>query len=333
MRHRNYHEVDARTPAELGAKLGALFAHKAHENIDYARRQKHWRGKVEASLPLLDCTRRQFPHHVEELQAYSQAAGVALDELWAVSLEDELDEFKNEKCTTVVTNSGRLISHNEDWDEDSDEEICLLKKSCAGLTILEIYYYAVPLGGSALSINSNGYVQAINSLDHADRQIGVPKSVIGRWMSETGDARADFARLRQIPRSSGYNHVLVHRRDGVLDIECTAARQVLLEPSLPFAHTNHLLSPGLKGLDNAEAGEGTYARYECACQLVRPMMTLAELATLTGDTSRGRKRSINNRETIARVVIDLDSRIAKVWLRREQKLGWIDYPLDFVPPR
>lgn len=330
MNHACYREVDAKTHAELGAKLGELFGDRARENVDYACRQRHWGRKVDAALPLLECAQRRFPHYVEELQAYARAARVALNDLWAVSLEDELDDSRKEKCTTVVTNGGKLMSHNEDWDEDSDEEICLLEKTCAGLTILEIYYYAVPLGGSALSINSNGYIQAINSLTHADGQVGVPKSVIGRWMSETRDVRADFAQLKGMARSSGYNHVLVHRQHGVLDIECTAARQVLLEPPLPFAHTNHLLSPELKELDNAEAGEGTFERYESACQLMKPAMTVAELAALTSDASRGRKRSINNRETIGRVVIDLESRIAKVWLRREQELGWIDYPLDFL---
>ena len=60
--------------------------------------------------------------------------------------------------------------------------------------MLEIYYYAVPLGGSALSVNANGFVPAMNSLDHTDRQTGVPKNVIEPLaVEETCDARADFA--------------------------------------------------------------------------------------------------------------------------------------------
>ena len=119
MRHACYHEVDASTHAELGGKLGELFVGKTRENVAYARRQRHWARKVEASLPLLECTRNAFPQYLEELEAYARAAGVAFDDLWAINLEDELDDIGKEKCTTVVTNGGKLISHNEDWDEDS----------------------------------------------------------------------------------------------------------------------------------------------------------------------------------------------------------------------
>ena len=40
--------------------------------------------------------------------------------------------------------------------------------------------------------------------------------------------------------------------------------------------------------------------------------------------------SIFNERTIGRFVIDLENRIAKVWLKREEDLGWLDYPLDFM---
>jgi acyl-CoA:6-aminopenicillanic acid acyl transferase len=330
MTHAHYYEVAAETHAELGAKLGDLFGEIARENVEEAREQRHWARKVAASKGLLEAARRHFPQYVEELQAYASAADVDLHDLWAVSLEDELESFKREKCTTVVTNGGTLLSHNEDWDEDSADAICLLRKTLAGLTILEIYYYAVPLGGSALSVNSNGYIQAINSLGHADWQVGVPKNVIGRWLSQTRDIRADFERLKAIPRSSGYNHVFVKRGGAVFDMESTATRQTLVEPALPYVHTNHLLSPELEGLDTDEMGEGTFERYQAACHLMKPSMTVPELMALTDDKSRGRMHSIMNRETIGKTVIDLETRVAKVWLRREKKLGWIDYPLDFL---
>ncbi len=60
-------------------------------------------------------------------------------------------------------------------------------------------------------------------------------------------------------------------------------------------------------------------------------MTVDETIAVNGDTSQGRRNSLFNENTIARVVVDLDARQARIWLRREPKAGWITYPLDFMP--
>ena len=330
MAHTFYHEVEANTHAALGDKLGNLFGELTRADVAEAGAQRDWKHKVSASRRLLKKTEQYFPHYVEELNAYADAAGIPLLELWALSVEDELDEAGREKCTTVVTNGGKLISHNEDWDEDADEAICILRKTLAGTTLFEIYYSAVPLGGCAISINSNGYLQAINSLTQSDRQIGVPRNVIARWLSETRDVPADFEALKAIPRSSGYNHVFVNSQGEAFDMECTATRQVLARPSLPYVHTNHSLSSELEGYDGAEKGDGTFKRYVAACRLMTARMTVSELITLSSDETGGRRTSILNQDTIGRMVVDLENHIVKVGLRREKKDGWIDYPLDFL---
>jgi hypothetical protein len=328
MRHTCYHEVEAGSPAELGAKLGRLFGGLMRESVAEARAQRGWRRKLAIAGEQIAVTRRHFPQYLDELDAYARAAGLPLDHVWVVMCEDELDEMAAEKCTTVVTNGGRLVSHNEDWDEDSAEAICVLRKTLAGRTTLELHYTNTPLGGSALSVNAHGVVQAINSLSHTDGQIGVPRNVIARWLSDTRDPESDFRRLCELPRSAGYNHVLVGGGE-VLDIECSATRQVMFRPRLPCAHTNHFLSSHLAGLEAAE-GESTYRRYRSACALLKGSMTLAEMFTLNGDTANGKRASIMNRNTIGKVVVDLDARMAHIWLQREAEAGWVAYPLDFM---
>jgi hypothetical protein len=330
MSHTAFHTVRASGPAALGATLGTMFGAHMRASIAEARGDGHWSRKASIARVQIGITRQYFPRHVEELEAYAAAAGVALADAWVVMCEDELDEPAAEKCTTLVTNAGSLISHNEDWDADAADAVCVLRKTVGDLTTLEIHYFNTPLGGSAISINSHGFVQAINSLDHSDRQAGVPRNVIARWLSETRDPEGDFNALRRIPRSAGYNHVLVGTNGRVVDIECSARRQVLLRPALPFAHTNHFLSRDLAGLDEAGDTGSTHRRHQSACMLAKQSMTLAQILALNGDTSQGRRSSIFNRNTIARVVVDLDARAAHVWLRREAKAGWIAYPLDFI---
>ena len=98
MPHRHYHEVEGRDPAHCGA------------------------------------TAEYFPAYACELQAYAAAVGVALLDLWTMSVAGEPDGDGFEGCTTVVVNGGRSIGHNEDWDRDSSEDVCILRKKCGDAT-------------------------------------------------------------------------------------------------------------------------------------------------------------------------------------------------------
>jgi hypothetical protein len=333
MPHRAYQTVEATSAADLGAQLGRLNGAHLRESIAYVRREPNWNRKLALAEQQIALTQQHLPQYVTELAAYATAAGLSLPDVWVVMCEDELDEVAAEKCTTFVTNGGSLISHNEDWDEDSEEEIGVLRKTIGDLTTLEIHYFNTPLGGSAISINSRGYVQAINSLHHTDGRIGIPRNVIARWLSETGDPEQDFATLCSLPRSAGYNHLLAGTGGRVFNIECTAERQLMWQPELPFAHANHYLSQDLGDFDNADDGDTTFRRHKSACTLVKGRMSFADVTAVNGNTAHGREFSIFNCNTIARVVVDLDKRLAHIWLRREARSGWIAYPLDFIGAR
>lgn len=309
--------------------MGELFGPVSRSYIEEARESPRWTQTVAAARPLFDATEQFFPNLAAELRAYASAGGVPLAELWALSCEAEADEEAraHEMCTTVVTNGGMLIAHNEDWDETAATSICVTKKTLPNVTVFGLHYYDAPLGGNAICVNSHGYIQAINSLNHSDHRIGVPKNVVARWLSETCDAESDFASLAKLPRASGFNHVLVSRKGEVFDIECSASRQCLMRPRLPYVHTNHYLSSELAACEDADAADSTFSRYDRACRRVRPQMTIEEIEQLTADKSEGRERGILNPNTIGRMIIDLKGGLAKIWLKREKGAGWIDYPL------
>ncbi len=329
MRHRNYHEVEGDSPAECGRQLGRLFGPIVRDYIAYGRENCDWAQYRRDAGDLLSVTARYFPHYIEELEAYAAAAGVSLLDLWTMSIEDELDDDDAEKCTTVIANGGRLIAHNEDWDADSVDDICVLKKRCGDVTTLELYYYGSPLGGTALSICSRGYVQAINSLSHSDWQEGVPKIVMGRRISELRDAGSELAKLLAIPRSSGFAHNLIYRDGTMTLLECTAKHHAVQRPPMPFVHTNHIVHPALAKFEGDHDGKSTFRRYDAACRLVCGDMSETDMMRLMSDEGGGKNASILNRKTIARAVVDLDRRVAMIWLKREQNRGWIDYPIDF----
>ena len=105
------------------------------------------------------------------------------------------------------------------------------------------------------------------------------------------------------------------------------------QPDLPFAHTNHYLLDELEDFEGSDNEEdySTFGRYREACRLMKPRMSMKELMDVTGDRSKGKWYSLLNCETIGRVVVDLAARDAKIWLLRENRAGWVDYRLDFLP--
>ena len=326
--HTNYHEVCAENATELGHRMAFLFGDVVHRYLKLARKQKGWRQTIARAWPLWECTVQYFPRYAAELESYASTAEIPLPELWALNCEGDL--ASREKCTTFVTNNGGLIAHNEDWDDESEDAICVVKKRLPTITIFELYYYDAPLGGNAFGINSHGYVHAVNSLQHSDYRVGVPKNITARWLSETRDIVSDFAKMASFPRASGFNHVVVNRDGVVVNIETTATRQRLFHPRLPHVHTNHYLSPEFEPWEEAQSEESSFHRYARACRLLRPEITLDDAVEIVSSTTDGATNSIMNKNTIARVILDLPNDVLKIWLKRERTLGWVRYPLSDV---
>jgi hypothetical protein len=327
MVHANYYEIDGSDPRKIGRALGRRFGDRIRgyvadlEDVDDAA----WRR----ARMLLQQTERYFPEYVAEMQAYADAADVELLELWAVAIEDQLSPDASERCTTIVTNEGRLIGHNEDWDPDASTEICILKKRVGPTTSLELYYYGAPLGGVAIGISSRGHVQAINSVAHADGRDGVPKHAIARALSDLRFGATDLDRILAVPRSSGFAHILVDRTGHLTSIECTATQHRVTSPGMPFVHTNHLLDPVL-GQRGLVASESSHQRFKDATAIASPAMDLTAMMKLAGDQTHGKSMSVLNKNTIARAIVDFDQQTAYFWLHQESAKGWVPYSIDFL---
>jgi acyl-CoA:6-aminopenicillanic acid acyl transferase len=333
--HANFVSMQADTNYELGLQLGRHFRAEVQAALSVSVRDAAWALTRARAHAYLAATEAEFPQYVAEMRGYATGAGVDFLDLWARSLEDEFSayrsdpgEYGGERCTSIITNDGHLIAHNEDWAKDAADQIGVLQKTVGGLTVFELHY-VMTLGGNSASINSHGFVQLINTLTHTDWQMGAPRNVIARFMSETGDPASDFARLRAIKRATGYNHTLIGRDGAIWNIEATATQQVLRQPRAPFAHANHYLAPPLRAYE-AAGSASSRRRYEVACARVQPRMSVRDLMDLTNDTTHGPDLSICNERTIARMVVDLERHVAHCWLAREAKKGWIAYQLTFL---
>jgi len=311
---------------ELGILLGEKFGEFVRNTINEKSQEQDWLIRRERSKEYLEITEKYFPHFIDELRGYAKGAKVDFLDLWTTSLEGEVYQELADKCTTIVTNEGKLISHNEDWDKDSENNICLLLKKVGEITILELYYFNT-LGGNSVSINSHGFISSVNTLVHSDKKLGIPRNVISRWLSETKNPEDDFLKLKGFPRSLGFSFNILNRKGGIWNIEYNSQGATLVRPHSPYVHTNHYLAE-LKSYEMNDNSSGSFDRYEVACSKVKPQMTVSELTDLTNDKSRGDLVSIMNERTIAKMVIDLENLVAKVWMRRESNIGWVDYKLD-----
>ncbi len=327
-KHSNFFTFIAKDNFELGSLLGKQFGGFAKSKIEENSQKEDWPIRLKRAGKYLEVTEKYFPEYVAELRGYAEGANVDWESLWTLSLEEETTNEHLAKCTTMATNSGRLVSHNEDWEKGAADTLCLLLKKVGGVAIFELYYQNT-LGGNAVSLNSHGFIISINSLTHDGVKFGIPRNVIARAMSETADPENDFEKLKDLPRGLGLNFNILNRSGQIWNIECSSRDATLVKPFSPYIHTNHYLGK-LKSIEKSDNWDGTLDRYEVAQSKIKEKMSTQELLDLAGDQSRGEKVSILNERTIGRMIIDQDNSVAKVWLKREEEKGWIDYELDKI---
>lgn len=329
MRHIHYHRVSATSHFEMGKRLGELFKPSYLEKYQtYLKKEKLSAALLEESKKYFTITRKYFPQYIEELEGYAKGVGVDFSHVWHLYLIDDLT-LVPEKCTTVFSKGGVLIGHNEDNFDFLGEHISLLEKTMNGNTILELHYDS-GLGGDACSINSYGFVQTINTLHHTDHQIGVPRNIIARWLSETKDPQSDFDRMKKIPRAAGYSHTFASPNGDVTSIESSALHARITIPSLPFIHTNHFLSKDLIPFEDKSHSGNSKERALCAVEFVPNVVKTQDMFHLLERVSNLPSNDRRESKTIARMVFDLNNKVVWSWLQRENSLGWVQYPLSFL---
>jgi hypothetical protein len=323
MTHEHFYRFEAKDNAELGRQMGEIFSKQADEAIVETKENIRWEQGKGRAAQILEFQNKYFPKYTEELRAYADGAGVDFLDLYAVSLEGEIYNKIQDHCTTIVTNHAFLLAHNEDWDKGSERKICVVEKKIGELTILELFYYNT-LGGNSVSINSNGFVVAVNSLTSKNFKLGLPRNVIARAFSETKNLIEGFENM---PRGGGYNFNILDSSGEFWNIEYDSENYAMTRPKIPFSHTNHYLDDRLKK-GEANPFLNTYSRYEGA-QKVSPKIDIDGAKNMLSDDSQGPDKSILNERTIASVVVDLSRKFVHIFLLREKEKGWVAYPLPW----
>lgn len=326
--HEHFYEFEAENHYELGRKMGIHFKAEIQKRVS-ASKDEGFESRMVVAKKMLQETKNHFPNYIEEAKGWADGANVDFNEFWMLAIEDDAYiEEKLAKCTTLITNNGKLLAHSEDWMANSEEDVCLAKKTVKGLTTFEIYYLGT-LGGVSVGVNSNGFATGVNTLLFSQKQIGIPKSMIAKMFLETQNPETDFEKAKTLKIADGYSHNIIDVAGKITNIEMEIGQSVLTNPQSPFAHSNHclILKDGRKPEEN---DYGTASRLKMAQEKLSDQNSISEIQEILANNSLGPDKSINNERTVGRMIVDLENLVTYVWLLRESGLGWIKYPLDFI---
>jgi isopenicillin-N N-acyltransferase-like protein len=324
--HDHFYTFEGQNRHEIGEKVGETFRDEIVPALAELKRSPKWDRSREMDAKSLEFTKKKFPAYVEELEGYAQGANIELLDAWSLCIEDDSAAYVEENpehCTTVITNSGKLVAHNEDAASEFDQEkISIVRKVLPTVTTMELYY-ATSLGGTAVGANSFGYVQTINTLFHSTISQGIPRVVISRFLLETKDPTSDLAFVSSLPKMSGYHHALIKNTGEMWNVEFNSSNEQLEKKELPYVHTNHcVFDPSRTFPDDWS----TLTRYKKARELVRDDMSFEELASILKDTSTP-PHPIFNKYTMGQAIIDFQKSSIFIWLRREEEKGFVEYSL------
>lgn len=309
--------------------MGIHFKSEIEKAIS-ANKDKGFSERMKVAQKMLGLAKDRFPEYIDEIKGLSNGARVNMDELWTIAIEDDayIKDEKPVKCTTIMTNNGKLLAHSEDWDVESKDDLYIIKKTINGLTTLELYFMGT-LGGVSAGVNSKGFAVSGNTLFFKPKQIGIPKCLLGRMFLDTRDPESDFQRVKDLKIADGYSHNIISTKGEIFNIEMAVDGSVLTKLKSPYIHSNHCLL--LKDSRESENDYiGTVSRLKFAQEKISNQNTIPEIETILEDTSLGTDKSIYNKRTIGRMIVDLENLACYIWLLREKDLGWIKYPIDFI---
>lgn len=305
-----YLEVSG-THREVGLILGKTFK----ENIQKAiKKRRDEIPNYDRYLPQVkecfDITKKHLPNLIEEVEAISESAEVPVLEYFFINnreVYDSAEEWDRKQasnpnhCTVAVGfgKEGVVVGHNEDWSQDAIDDLYILKAKINDVVFMGLNYNDAIAGLSA-SMNNYGLVQCVTDL-YQTNKIGVPKNFLARAVLECKTIEEAENLIRNIPKGSGFNHVLIQGNE-IRNIEI-AGKEIAVQRVInkPFVHTNHYLSLELRGLEKFHT-KSSEARYIRAQELLKNVMEKQDIIRLLSDTQNKEFPICREDETIGAAV-------------------------------
>lgn len=298
------------TNDQIGLAIGETMKNQIQKEISERKINiKNYDQEITKTFPYLEVTKKYFPQYLDELKGIADGSGVTFQDIFFVNNQEVFDtseehdrqDIATDHCTITVSFGphGPIIGHNEDMEGNLDVMYLLKATDTKGNSFFGLNY-ATGLPGCAASINSHGLVQCINSLNQ-EAKIGVPKFFLARAILDAKTLAEAENIVRNTPRASGFNHVLI-QENTVINIEVAGSDiDVQKVEGQPYVHTNHYLSPKLKSMETFRT-KSSDARYATATQLIHNGMDSIEMKHLLSDTSNPEYPIRRQGETVGSLV-------------------------------
>jgi len=270
-------QIQANSYFDAGKQIGIATRELCEEFLSHFVSEIPWETLIKKSLPYLAETKKSFPHLIEEMRGLADGVGIPFEKVWAFNCREEVEGSYQERCSSVFvkTESGWIIGHNEDdyWGGFQENEVrdyyFIVSKY---ISENELTYLSCPLmiGGETVSINSSGVIQTVNTLHHSHFQVGVPKNIIARAVSEAKSIEEVVKIFTTTKRASGYCHNLLINNN-LYCIESTSEQFELIQTTERFVHTNHYL--GSLSTDEDEEYSGKAITRERCSAIVQAIGT------------------------------------------------------------
>jgi isopenicillin-N N-acyltransferase-like protein len=238
---------------EVGQQIGTQLKDNLVRSVERMKQQEDWpKVKAEAEL-FLQYSKKYVPEYVTEVEGAADAAGLALEDLFAGLCEEIGDpNYRYTRgCSDLiasndVTKDGSvLVAHNNDTSVSTQERVTIIHYEVEG----EPEIVAVGYGGLGISVgyNSAGISLTGNQLDSNDMRVGVPRMLLVRKIlaAKTIGEAIDAAILEH--RASNYNQVITDSNGEIYSIEGSATdyEPIYAEDGY-LVHTNHYTSPRMR---------------------------------------------------------------------------------------
>jgi len=226
------------------------------KNVDFEELEK-------MALNFLPETTKFFPVFVKEVQGMGDGAEIKFTELMVLICEEELLEFKMNKCTSIAIKNEKeiLLGHNEDWlKEYRTNGLYILKCKINDVSFLSLNYIGT-LPGSSCGLNSFGFCFTGNSIGSGKFRYGIPKNFQMRAIL-TSESVKDAVREDLLESSISSNTIYASKNLKILDVEDFFNHDNFFSDKDFFVHTNHPIIKKEQNKENTETE--SILRYERA---------------------------------------------------------------------
>jgi isopenicillin-N N-acyltransferase-like protein len=293
-----------------------------------------WQSALLEAQKYLQHAQEIYPAVLDEMRGIAEGADVAFEEVWTLNCFEALTDSQEHSpsCTTLAvrddqTESGHvLLAHNEDWlSLDQDTLYLVHSKPKEGPDFLGLTYGPLLVN---IGLNAEGIGVGIDSVYSTDVRVGVPRIIYSRTILGAKTMTDALRACMPKRRAAGYHFLLADANGSLFSVETSAMQHEIIDGERGWlVHTNHYLSPRLKGIEKERTYANSHVRFQRATRLLRDRLgcvTMDDLQQLLRDHAN-QPDSIcahpdpslplhDNYQTLASLIMDLSERL--LWVAK-----------------